>query len=258
MCASTFLSQSVTRRRGKDELTSCRGTVLSAWQKPPVRRTGGGTRLPASVSGRHVVRDGSPHLSWKCAQVTGKASENAVVCFYLSHAQGASQPRSFHESTNFNVGDETNHVRTGGPDVGRDASHEPGDEQSMLNDVDFDFRIPGLSHSVVKHCENYRVRELVKKIERRKACLPYWSEGIVYYTCGDLLKESEANRGAIQCTLDLFSIPVCVIKKGRFHGHRYGKVSECKYYLTQYLEKEMHQEKFHRDPRSFLERSCFL
>ena len=32
----------------KDELTSCRGTVLSAWQKTPVS--------PKRVSGRHVVR----------------------------------------------------------------------------------------------------------------------------------------------------------------------------------------------------------
>ena len=41
------------------------------------------------------------------------------------------------------VGDETNHDRTGQPVVGRDASHEPGNEQSMLNEVDIDFRIPG-------------------------------------------------------------------------------------------------------------------
>ena len=40
----------------KDELTSCRGTVQSAWQKPPVRRKGGRAGLPARVSGRHVVR----------------------------------------------------------------------------------------------------------------------------------------------------------------------------------------------------------
>ena len=40
----------------KDELTSCRGTVWSAWQKPPVRRKGGRAGLPARVSGRHVVR----------------------------------------------------------------------------------------------------------------------------------------------------------------------------------------------------------
>ena len=41
------------------------------------------------------------------------------------------------------VGDETNRDRTGQPVVGRDASHEPGNEQSMLNEVDIDFRIPG-------------------------------------------------------------------------------------------------------------------
>ena len=35
----------------------------------------------------------------------------------------------------------------------------------MLNEVDIDFRILGLPHSVVKHAENSRVRELVKKIE---------------------------------------------------------------------------------------------
>ena len=31
---------------GKDELTSCRGTVKSAWQKPPVRRKGGKVGCP--------------------------------------------------------------------------------------------------------------------------------------------------------------------------------------------------------------------
>ena len=35
----------------------------------------------------------------------------------------------------------------------------------MLNEVDIDFRIPGLPHSVVKQAENYRVRELVEQIE---------------------------------------------------------------------------------------------
>ena len=46
----------------------------------------------------------------------------------------------------------------GKPDVCRDANHE----QSMLNEVDIDFIIPGLPHSVVKQAENYRVRELVR------------------------------------------------------------------------------------------------
>ena len=74
---------------------------------------------------------------------------------------GVSQTRFSHDSTNFNVEEETNHDRTGKPVVCRDANHE----QSMLNEVDIDFRIPVLPHSVVEQAENYRVRELVKKIE---------------------------------------------------------------------------------------------
>ena len=35
----------------------------------------------------------------------------------------------------------------------------------MLNEVDIDFRILGLPHSLVKQADNYLVRELVKKIE---------------------------------------------------------------------------------------------
>ena len=38
-----------------------------------------------------------------------------------------------------------------------------------------------------------------------KECLPNWNQGIVYCTCGHLLKESEASRGVIQWTLDLIS-----------------------------------------------------
>ena len=54
------------------------------------------------------------------------------------------------------------HNRTVKPVVNRD---ESGHEQTMLNEVDIDFRVPGLPHSVVKQAQNSRVRELVKKIE---------------------------------------------------------------------------------------------
>ena len=184
------------------------------------------------------------------------------------------QTRSCHESISFNVGDETIRDRTGQPVVNHD---EPSHEQTMLNEVNIDFRIPGLPHSVVKHAESSRVRELVKKIENHpdrhalqqdlrqnkaynpfsaeskrmiqevgnvelfdlfetdpktqcKACLSYWSEGIVYCTCGHLLKETVANRRFIVYTMDLLSIPEYVIKKGRPHCHRYGKLSENKEY----------------------------
>ena len=42
-----------------------------------------------------------------------------------------------------------------------DSSHE----ETMLNEVNMDFRIPGLPHSVVKHAQSSSVRDLIQKIE---------------------------------------------------------------------------------------------
>ena len=166
---------------------------------------------------------------------------------------------------------DTGHVRTVRP---------VGSEQSIglftqREEIDIDFRIPGLPHAVVKQADNFRVRELVKKIENHphrqslqrdlqqnnaynpfsekskkmikdmgnvelfelfetepetqcEECLLYWKLGIIYCACGHLLNESTANRGVIQYTLDLLSIPNYVIKKGWSHGHRYGKTKEQK------------------------------
>ena len=36
---------------------------------------------------------------------------------------------------------------------------------TQLEEIDIDFRVSGLPHAVVKQTENFRVRELVKKIE---------------------------------------------------------------------------------------------
>ena len=159
-----------------------------------------------------------------------------------------------------------------------DRTGQLGHEQTMLNEVNMDFRILGLPHSVVKHAGSSRVRELVKKVENhphrhslqrelqqneaynpfstttkqmihyvgnvellelfetdpKTPCterLSYWNEGIVYCTCGHFLKKvTEANRGFVKYTMDLLSIPEHVIKKGRPHGHRYGKTPEKKEY----------------------------
>ena len=73
----------------------------------------------------------------------------------------APQTRLSRDSTNFNVEHETNHDRKEKLVVSRDANHEC----SMLHEVDIDFRVSGLTHAVVKQAENFRVRELVKKIE---------------------------------------------------------------------------------------------
>ena len=188
-----------------------------------------GTNPRIELSGRKTSR--SQEIETRCSHegaVKHDRTGRPVI------ETGVTQTRSSDESTSFNVGDETIHDRTGQPVVNRD---ESGHEQTMLNEVNMDFRIPGLPHSVVKHAESSRVRELVKKIENHpdrhalqldlqqnkaynpfsatakkmikdvgnvelfelfetdpktqcKACLSYWSEGIVYCTCGHSLERN--------------------------------------------------------------------
>ena len=96
------------------------------------------------------------------------------------------------------------------------------------------------SKQMIQDVGNIELCELLETDPKTqcKACLSYWNVGIVYCTCGHLLKESEANRGFIEYTLDLLSIPEYVIKKGRPHGHRYGKLPENREcYLANNLQK---------------------
>ena len=72
------------------------------------------------------------------------------------------ETRSCHESIRFNVGDETLRDRSGQPVVNHDNSSH---EQTMLNEVNMDFRMPELPHSVVKHAQSTSVRVLIQKIE---------------------------------------------------------------------------------------------
>ena len=132
---------------------------------------------------------------------------------------------------------------------------------TQREEIDIDFRVSGLPHAVVKQAENFRVRELVKKIENHpnrealqadlqqnsaynpfsdeskamiremgnvelfELCetilkvqsserLLYWNQGMVYCTCGHLLREGESSQSFHQWRLDAFSIPHYVIKKG--------------------------------------------
>ena len=59
-------------------------------------------------------------------------------------------------------------------------------------------------------------------------CLLYWNQGIVYCTCGHLLKESEASQHFHQWRLDAFSIENYVIKKVRPRGARHGRTEAQK------------------------------
>ena len=73
-----------------------------------------------------------------------------------------------------------------------------------------------------------------------KVCLSYWNVGIVYCTCGHLLRNgTEENKKFVQYTMDLLSIPNYYTKKGRPHGHRYGKKpGDCEYFVANSLKKK--------------------
>ena len=43
-------------------------------------------------------------------------------------------------------------------------SGQPTDLFTQLDEIDIDFRVSGLPHAVVKQAENFRIRELVKKM----------------------------------------------------------------------------------------------
>ena len=79
-----------------------------------------------------------------------------------------------------------------------------------------------------------------------KVCLSYWDVGIVYCTCGHFLRKgTEENKKFVQYSMDLLSIPNYYKKKGRPHGHRYGKKpGEREYYIAKSLKKKCKKKNF--------------
>ena len=79
-----------------------------------------------------------------------------------------------------------------------------------------------------------------------RACLTYWSAGIENCTCGHLMKDDTTeSKKYISSVLDLFSIPNFYIRKGRPHGHRFGKKQGCKeYHTANQLQKRCRQKQY--------------
>ena len=106
------------------------------------------TGQPVVETGAHQTRSSDDSKSFNVEDKTAHdRTGQPVVSCHTNNVPDGSQTRSSHDSTSFTVGDETIHDRTGRPVVNRD---ESGHEQTMLNEVNMDFRIPGLPHSVVK------------------------------------------------------------------------------------------------------------
>ena len=94
---------------------------------------------------------------------------------------------------------------------------------------------------------NAELFELCETIpeEQCKECLLYWNQGIVYCTCGHLLRENQSSRSILQWTLDLLSMPNYVISKERPHGNRHGKTEEQrKHFIAHNLRKRCIKKSF--------------
>ena len=104
------------------------------------------------------------------------------------------------------------------------------------------------SKDMIREVGNIELCELidVEPKAQCKVCLSYWDVGIVYCTCGHFLRDdTEENKRYLKYTLDLFSIPNYYIKKGRPHGHRYGKKpGDHEYYIANSLKKKCKKRDF--------------
>ena len=98
------------------------------------------------------------------------------------------------------------------------------------------------SEDVIKAAGNTELCELldVEPKAQCKVCLSYWDVGIVYCTCDHFLRDdTKENKKYIKLVLDLFSIPNYYIRKGRPHGHRYGKKErDHEYFIANQLRKK--------------------
>ena len=104
------------------------------------------------------------------------------------------------------------------------------------------------SPDVIKAAGNTELCEIldVEPKAQCKVCLSYWDVGIVYCTCGHFLRDDTTEKKKyIKSVLDLFSIPNFYIRKGRPHGHRYGKKEgDHEYFIANQLKKKCKKRDF--------------
>ena len=117
------------------------------------------------------------------------------------------------------------------------------------------------SQDAIKAAGNTELCEIVDVEPKAqcRACLTYWDVGIVYCTCGHFLRDDTTeNKKYISSVLDLFSIPNFYIRKGRPHGHRYGKKEGCKeYHTTNQLQNRCRKKQYENIHDRFIRDTWF-
>ena len=111
------------------------------------------------------------------------------------------------------------------------------------------FRVTGANDSVENYADLFTISLRNDDIQEFDS---KWDGILLFF----LHKERGANQQFINYTMDLLSVPEYVIKKGRPHGHRYGKkLGDKKYHTANQLKKKCKKkyfqgihDRFIRDP----------
>ena len=67
----------------------------------------------------------------------------------------------------------------------------------------------------VGNMELFELCETIPKVQC-KECLLYWNQGIVYCTCGHLLRENQSSRGILRWTLIFSQFKIMTLRRGDF------------------------------------------
>ena len=196
----------------------------------------------------------------------------------------SSQTRSAHESETFNVGDETLRNRTERSIADHDVSHKsimvneadmdfriPGLPHSVVKHAQ-----STSVRELIQKIENHPDRHALQQDLRQKQSFYLfiqdqnkWSRMLGtsnYVNCSRRNPKRSAQcvyhigipdfstaragiscikkEGTIKNSMDLLSVPEYVIKKGRPHGHRYGKSRDTEYYTANQLKKKCKKRDF--------------
>ena len=178
-------------------------------------------------------RSGQPDITLKVIKAHN-LSENIRV----NHAHdGTGQPDERNSSSAHTVKEQ--HA----PEVHREIALLNTDNEfnREINEEDIDFNVPGLPHSAVKQLQSANVRELIQKIENHPNRHALQRDLQQSQSFNPFSQESKQ---MIHEVGNLFSIPDYYIKKGRLHGHRYGKKPGDKEYIGHQLKKKCKKKYF--------------
>ena len=234
--------------------------------------------VEGETSHSHEINEKGLHEEFGSAGRSGKPdnlSENTRV--EQTH-DGSGQPDERNSSSAHTVKEHF------APEENRDIALFNTDNEfnRAINEEDIDFNIPGLPHSAVKQSHGANVQDLIQKsenhphrqalqsdLQQRQQFNPFSkeSQNVIKAAgntelCEILDVEPKAQckataRAGTSCemerrrtrnsssTLDLLSIPNYYIKRGRPHGHRYGKKrGDHEYFTANSLKKKCKKRHF--------------